>query len=448
MRLFDLFQGRKSVDRELRLGLMENWRQFSLLVALNLFVGGMIGLERTILPVLAEAEFGITSKTAAISFIATFGISKALSNLFAGNLAQRVTRRRILIAGWLFGLPVPIILIWAPDWGWVIGANVLLGINQGLTWSMTVSMKMDLVGPRWRGLALGFNETAGYLSLAAAAFLTGVIAQSYGLRPEPFYLGIGIAAIGLALSVFLVRDTAPYLALETARQAALDPDSTSTAAPAPVSLRRSFADTTWRRRDLFGITQAGFVKNLNDGLAWGIFPLFFASHGLDLDRIGILVAIYPMVWGSLQIASGWVSDVLGRAPLIVTGMLLQGGAICLAGLVTSFGPWAGALVLLGAGDRHGLSDAISRYRRRGAGQGASHLVGSYRFWRDTGFVAAALSAGGISDLFGLRAAIFSVGALTMLSGILASLTLRDNRGNTQRCICPTLEIFRPYNHSR
>jgi MFS family permease len=429
MRLFDLFQGRKSVDRELRLGLMENWHQFSLLVALNLFVGGMIGLERTILPVLAEAEFGITSKTAAISFIATFGISKALSNLFAGNLAQRVTRRRILIAGWLFGLPVPIILIWAPDWGWVIGANVLLGINQGLTWSMTVNMKMDLVGPRWRGLALGFNETAGYLSLAAAAFLTGVIAQSYGLRPEPFYLGIGIAAIGLALSVFLVRDTAPYLALETARQAALDPDSTSTAAPAPVSLRRSFADTTWRRRDLFGITQAGFVKNLNDGLAWGIFPLFFASHGLDPDRIGILVAIYPMVWGSLQIASGWVSDVLGRAPLIVTGMLLQDGAICLAGLVTSFGPWAGAMVLLGLGTAMvyptllaAIGDAVPARER-------ATSLGVYRFWRDTGFVAAALSAGGISDLFGLRAAIFSVGALTMLSGILASLTLRDNRGN-------------------
>ena len=209
MLFFKLFQGRKSVDGELRLGLLENWQQFSLLVALNLFVGGMIGLERTILPLLAEAEFGITSKAAAISFIATFGIAKALSNLFAGNLSQRMTRRRILIIGWLFGLPVPLILIWAPDWSWVIGANALLGINQGLAWSMTVNMKMDLAGPRWRGLALGFNETAGYLSLAAAAFLTGVIAQSYGLRPEPFYLGIGIAAMGLALCVVLVRDTAP-----------------------------------------------------------------------------------------------------------------------------------------------------------------------------------------------------------------------------------------------
>jgi MFS family permease len=423
MRLFNLFQGPKSADREIRLGLLENWHQFALLVALNLFVGGMIGLERTILPVLAEAEFGIESKTAAISFIATFGIAKALTNLFAGSLTQRMTRRRILIIGWLFGLPVPLILIWAPSWGWVIGANLLLGINQGLAWSMTVNMKMDLVGPRWRGLALGFNETAGYVALAVAAFLTGIIAQSYGLRPEPFYLGIGIAAGGLALSVFLVRDTAPYLAMETAREAAENPD----AVPVPVSLRRSFAETTWRRLDLFGITQAGLVKNLNDGLAWGIFPIFFASYGLDLDRIGILVAIYPMVWGSLQIASGWISDVVGRAPLIVTGMLLQGCAIFLTGLFTSFGPWTGAMVLLGLGTAlvyptllAAIGDAVPARERAAS-------LGVYRFWRDAGFVVAALCAGAIADLFGLRAAIFAVGALTIASGLVASFTLRTHR---------------------
>lgn len=403
--------------------MLENWHQFALLVALNMFVGGMIGLERTILPVLAESEFGIESKTAAISFIATFGIAKALSNLFAGSLTQRMTRRRILITGWLFGLPVPIILILAPNWGWVIGANLLLGINQGLAWSMTVNMKMDLVGARWRGLALGFNETAGYVSLAVAAFLTGIIAQSYGLRPEPFYLGIGIAAGGLALSVFLVRDTAPYLAMEMARQAAENPD----AVPVPVSLRRSFAETTWRRRDLFGITQAGLVKNLNDGLAWGIFPIFFVSYGLDLDRIAILVAIYPMVWGSLQIASGWISDVVGRSPLIVTGMSIQGCAICLTGLFTSFGPWVGAMVLLGLGTAlvyptllAAIGDAVPARQR------ASSL-GVYRFWRDAGFVVAALSAGAIADLFSLRAAIFSVGALTIASGLVASFTIRAHR---------------------
>jgi MFS family permease len=421
--LFNLLKGPKPADREIRLGLLENWHQFALLVALNMFVGGMIGLERTILPVLAESEFGIESKTAAISFIATFGIAKALSNLFAGSLTQRMTRRRILITGWLFGLPVPIILILAPNWGWVIGANLLLGINQGLAWSMTVNMKMDLVGARWRGLALGFNETAGYVSLAVAAFLTGIIAQSYGLRPEPFYLGIGIAAGGLALSVFLVRDTAPYLAMEMARQAAENPD----AVPVPVSLRRSFAETTWRRRDLFGITQAGLVKNLNDGLAWGIFPIFFVSYGLDLDRIAILVAIYPMVWGSLQIASGWISDVVGRSPLIVTGMSIQGCAICLTGLFTSFGPWVGAMVLLGLGTAlvyptllAAIGDAVPARQR------ASSL-GVYRFWRDAGFVVAALSAGAIADLFSLRAAIFSVGALTIASGLVASFTIRAHR---------------------
>ena len=420
--LFNLLKGPKSADREIRLGLLENWHQFALLVALNMFVGGMIGLERTILPVLAESEFGIESKTAAISFIATFGIAKALSNLFAGSLTQRMTRRRILITGWLFGLPVPIILILAPNWGWVIGANLLLSINQGLAWSMTVNMKMDLVGARWRGLALGFNETAGYVSLAVAAFLTGIISQSYRLRPEPFYLGIGIAAGGLALSVFLVRDTAPYLAMEMARQAAETPD----AVPVPVSLRRSFAETTWRRRDLFGITQAGLVKNLNDGLAWGVFPIFFVSYGLDLDRIGILVAIYPMVWGSLQIASGWISDVVGRPP-IVTGMLLQGCAVCLTGLFTSFGPWAGAMVLLGLGTAlvyptllAAIGDAVPARER------ASSL-GVYRFWRDAGFVVSALSAGTIADLFSLRAAIFSVGALTIASGLVASFTIRAHR---------------------
>ena len=349
---------------------MANWHQFALLVALNMFVGGMIGLERTIRPVLAESEFGIESKTAAISFIATFGIAKALSNLFAESLTQQMTRRRIHITGWLFGLPVPIILILAPNWGWVIGANLLLGINQGLAWSMTVNMKMDLVGARWRGLALGFNETAGYVSLAVAAFLTGIIAQSYRLRPEPFYLGIGIAAGGLALSVFLVRDTAPYLAMEMARQAAENPD----AVPVPVSLRRSFAETAWRRRDLFGITQAGLVKNLNDGLAWGVFPIFFVSYGLDLDRIGILVAIYPMVWGSLQIASGWISDVVGRPPYrhrnVAPRMCHMPDRIIY--ILRSLGGSDGSF---GDGYRSGLSDTAGRHRRRSTSQRTGLLVG-------------------------------------------------------------------------
>ena len=403
---------------EVTLGLRANWQQFALLVAVNVFVGGMIGLERSILPSLAEDEFGITTTTAAVSFIATFGLAKAISNLFAGNLSQRFTRRQVLIFGWLFGLPVPFILIWAPNWGWVIGANLLLGINQGLAWSMTMNMKMDLAGPRRRGLALGFNETAGYLSLAAVAFLTGVIAQQYGLRPEPFYLGIALAAAGLGLSVLFVRDTAAFVALETAG----DPGAPST----PSSLKRSFADATWRKPHLYGVTQAGLVKNLNDGVAWGIFPLFFASKGLDLDRIAILAAVYPMVWGILQLATGWASDLVGRKPLIVIGMIIQGAAISLAGATGSFDGWLAAVSLLGLGTAlvyptllAAIGDAVPPEER-------ATSVGVYRFWRDAGLVAGALSAGALADLFGFRVAIQSVAALTVASGILASATVRGS----------------------
>ena len=285
-------RGVGSDGQRLSLGLGANWRQFALLVAVNGFVGGMIGLERTILPGMAEEEFGIASKTAAVSFIGTFGLAKAVSNLLAGYLSQRHTRRRVLIAGWLFGLPVPFILMWAPSWGWVIGANLLLGVNQGLAWSMTINMKVDMVGPCRRGLALGFNETAGYLSVALAAFLSGVIAEHYGLRPEPFYLGIAFASLGLGLSVFLVRDTAAFVALEV--------DQHLGARLEAPPFRRTFAETTWRRPHLFGVTQAGLVKNLNDALAWGIFPLFFASKGLDLDRIA-------NPGGNLSPGMGWAA---------------------------------------------------------------------------------------------------------------------------------------------
>src|SRR3990170_7957783 len=301
-----LTNGPSASIRVPQLGLGANWRQFALLVAVNAFVGGMVGLERTTLPLLAEADFGITSTTAAVSFIASFGLAKAVTTLFAGHLSGRFSRRSLLIAGWLLGLPVPLILIWAQSWTLVIGANLLLGVNQGLAWSMTVNMKVDLVGPRRRGLALGLNEAAGYLAVAAAAFLTGVIAERAGLRPEPFYLGIAFAACGLALSTLFVRDTAPFVALESNGH----PDE-----PRALSLTRSFAETTWRRPQLFGISQAGFVNNLNDGLAWGIFPLLFASKGLDLDRVALLAAAYPFVWGSLQLVTGWASDLVGRRPV-------------------------------------------------------------------------------------------------------------------------------------
>lgn len=401
------------------LGLRRNWQQVALLVAVNAFVGGMVGLERSILPVLAESEFGVASTTAAVSFIATFGLAKAVSNLFAGSLSQRFTRRRVLIAGWLLGLPVPFILIWAPAWSWIIWANVLLGMNQGLAWSMTVNMKVDIVGPTRRGLALGLNEAAGYLSVAAAAYMTGVIAEQYGVRPEPFYLGIVLVALGLTISTLLVRDTAAFVAVEMARHQ-----------PSPAgafSLSSSFADATWRRRDLVGVSQAGFVKNLNDGLAWGIFPLFFASQGIQLDRIATLAAIYPMVWGVLQLSTGWASDHVGRKSLIVIGMVLQGVAISIVGVADVFGWWVVGVSLLGVGTAlvyptllAAVADAVSPQQR-------ATSLGVYRFWRDSGTIAGALAAGVLADLFGFGVAIQSVAVLTVASGLAAAVTINGRR---------------------
>jgi MFS family permease len=403
------------------LGLRENWQQFSLLVAINAFVGGMVGLERSILPILAEDEFGIASKAAAVSFIATFGLAKALTNLFAGHLAGRFTRKNLLVAGWLAGVPVPFILILAPSWGWIVGANLLLGINQGLAWSMTVNMKVDLVGPRKRGLALGLNEAAGYMSVAGAAFLTGVIAGSYGLRPEPFYLGIGFAAAGLAMSVLLVRDTGQHVSLEASAHASSP----------RVPLARTFAQVSWRDRRLWGISQTGFVNNLNDGLIWGIFPLFFVSQGLSFDRIAVLAAVYPLLWGSLQIVTGWLSDSIGRTALIVGGMLLQGLAIWLATVVETFEGWLVAVSLVGVGTAMvyptllaAIGDSVHPLQR-------SSALGVYRFWRDAGAVAGALISGVLADLLGFAVAIQAVAVLTVLSGLIAAKTLTQGKIRTK-----------------
>jgi MFS family permease len=395
------------------LGLGANWRQFALLIATNAFVGGMVGMERSILPLLAGEEFGIASKTAAISFVATFGLAKAFANLFAGPLSEKYSRRRILIAGWLFAIPVPFVLILAPSWGWIIGANALLGINQGLAWSMTVNMKVDLVGPSRRGLALGLNEAAGYLSVATAAFATGVIADRYGLRPEPFYLGIVFAALGLGLSVLFVKDTRPHVAVET-EQHEIEERTTLSAA---------FARTSWQDSRLFGISQAGFVNNLNDALAWGVFPLFFVSRGLSLQEVGILAAVYPLVWGALQMGTGWLSDSIGRSPLIVAGMLLQAVAISLVGIGDSFEPWLVAVALLGVGTAMvypvllaAIGDSVHPASR------ATYL-GVYRFWRDAGAMIGALVAGAIADVLGFQSSIQAVAALTAASGVIAAVTL-------------------------
>ena len=396
-----------------RLGLGANWRQFALLVVVNAFVGGMVGLERSILPLLAKSEFEVASTTATVSFIASFGLAKACTNLAAGHLTGRFSRKNLLVAGWLFAIPVPLIVIWAPAWGWVVAANLLLGVNQGLAWSMTVNMKIDLVGPRHRGLALGFNEAAGYVAVAVAAYLSGVIAQAYGLRPEPFYLGIVFGTAGLALSVLLVRDTGRFVALEASQHPAV----------ARLPLRRIFAEASWRRPQLWGISQAGFVNNLNDGLIWGIFPLFFASQGLSLERIALLASVYPLMWGSLQLITGWLSDRTGRKPLIVSGMLLQSLAIWFAASSDTFGPWAISLLVVGVGTAMvyptllaAIGDAVHPQERATA-------LGVYRFWRDAGAIAGALLGGVMADALGFAVAIRSVAFLTLLSGLLAGLTV-------------------------
>ncbi len=403
--------------RSIALGVRENWRQIALLVAINAFVGGMIGMERSVLPLLGEAEFGISSTTAVVSFIATFGLAKAITNLFAGTLSDRLTRRKVLTAGWLVAIPVPLMLIWAPNWGWVIGANLLLGVNQGLAWSMTVNMKMDLAGPKQRGFVLGLNEAAGYVAVAAAAYLTGVIAEQYGLRPEPFYLGIALAAGGLALTA-LVRDTRPFVSMEA--------DGHPAGPPLP-SLRRTFADVTWRNPRLFGASQAGFVNNLNDGLAWGILPLFFFSRGLDLGQIGILAAAYPFVWGVLQLGTGWASDIVGRKPAIVGGLLLQAGAIAMIAVAGSFSSWLVAVVLLGVGTALVYPTLIAAIGDEVHPEERATSVGVYRFWRDGGFVAGALGAGAVADLLGFEQAIYAVAALTAASAMIAAATLRHAR---------------------
>jgi MFS family permease len=392
------------------LGLRANWRQFALLVAVNAFVGAMVGLERAILPLLAEREFGVTSTTVVVSFVAGFGAAKAVTNLSAGYLADRYTRRRVLIAGWLVAVPVPLLLIWAPSWGWIVAANVLLGVNQGLAWSMTVNMKVDLVGPRRRGLALGLNEAAGYVAVGAAALLSGVIAERAGLRPEPFYLGIAFVALGLGISALFVRDTAAHVATEGRSRAAM---------PSTRSLRRSFAETTWRRRELFALSQAGFVNNLNDALAWSVLPVFFASRGLGVDRVAILAAAYPLVWGGTQMLTGWLSDHTGRRPLVVWGMLLQAAAIAMIGLAGSFEVWLASAVALGLGTAlvyptllAAVGDAVHPFER-------ASMLGVYRFWRDGGAMAGAVLAGVIADLLGFVAAIELIALLTAISGVVA-----------------------------
>ncbi|OYX71087.1 MAG: MFS transporter [Rhizobiales bacterium 32-66-11] len=399
-----------------RLGLKENWRQFALLMLVNAFVGGMVGVERAVVPLIGSEEFGITSTTLVVSFIVSFGVVKALANLVSGQLADSWGRKRVLVLGWLVGLPVPFMIIWAPSWGWVIAANALLGINQGLAWSMTVIMKVDLVGPKSRGLAVGLNEFAGYLAVGVTAFLTGYLASRYGLRPVPIYLGIGYAVIGTVLSVLLIRDTRDHLRLEASAHAQQS---------APISFREVFALTSFRDRNLFAASQAGLVNNLNDGMSWGIFPLFFVSFGLGVERIGILKAIYPATWGILQIVTGPLSDRWGRKGLIVAGMWIQAGGLFLTAATSRFEWWLIGSLLLGIGTAMVYPSLIAAVSDASHPTWRARSLSVYRFWRDLGYAIGALSAGLIADRFGLSWAITSVAALTCLSGAVVAIVMRE-----------------------
>jgi MFS family permease len=406
---------------EVRLGLRENWQQFSLLVLLNAFVGGMVGLERTVVPLIGSQEFRIASTTIVVSFIVSFGVVKAFANLISGHLADLYGRKHLLVAGWLFGLPVPFMIGWGPTWGWVVAANALLGINQGLAWSMTVIMKVDLVGPKSRGLAVGLNEFAGYLSVGLTAFLTGYIAARYGLRPQPFYLGIGYAAVGLVLATLLVRDTRHHVRLEASRQA---PASMDTLGFWQIFRRTSFGD-----RNLFAASQAGLVNNLNDGMSWGIFPLFFASFGLGVERIGTLKAVYPVVWGVLQTVTGPLSDRWGRKGLIAAGMWVQAVALCLTAATHSYRWWLVASVLLGVGTAMVYPTLIASVSDASHPIWRARSLSVYRFWRDMGYAIGALLAGIITDLVGAAYAIAAIGALTFASGTIVALLMDRPRQN-------------------
>lgn len=403
----------------LRLGLRANWRQFSLLVVVNAFVGAMVGMERSILPAIAEQEFKLIAHTAILAFIVVFGVAKAFTNYFAGRFSDAYGRKIVLVIGWLIATPVPFLLMWAPSWNWILLANAFLGVSQGLTWSTTVIMKIDLAGPKNRGTAMGINEFAGYFAVGAAALATGWIGANYGLRPQPFYLGVVFALIGLLLSVFVVRETRGHTHLE----AAMAPSRGATTVPSQSAI---FWQTSVRDPNLSSISQAGLVNNLNDGMAWGLFPFVFAGAGMTLTQIGTLAAIYPTVWGVCQLFTGALSDRIGRKGLIVAGMWVQAFGIAIIALLSSFEWYATGAVLLGIGTAMvyptllaAIGDVVSPVWR-------ASTVGVYRFWRDLGYAIGALLAGVVADLYGVVSAVCLVAAITFLSGVLVAVRMRES----------------------
>ena len=396
---------------QVKLGLKENWRQFTLLVLINAFVGGMVGLERSIIPLIAEIEFAVAAKTAVLSFIIVFGVVKAIANYYTGLLADKFGRKNLLVAGWIIGLPVPFVLMYAPDWGWIIVANVLLGINQGLAWSSTVVMKIDLVGDKQRGLAMGLNEFAGYLAVALIAFATGWIAGRYGIRPYPFYLGIALAGLGLLGSLFLIKDTVHHVSKESA----------SSGVP---RLENIFKDTTWRDRNLGSVTQAGLVNNLNDGMMWGVLPILLASRQFNLEQIGIITAIYPAVWGLGQLFTGRMADVYSKKGMLFIGMFLQAAALIAlarAGTIFSF---VALSAVLGWGTAMVYPTFLATVAENTHPADRAQSIGVFRLWRDLGYAVGAILTGVIADLFNVELSILLIGILTLISAAIILIRMR------------------------
>jgi len=409
---------RPAADVGAPLGLRKNAAQFALLVLVNAFVGAMVGMERSILPALAEDEFHLTARTAILSFIVVFGVTKAIANYLAGRLSARFGRKHVLVGGWLVAVPVSFLLMWAPGWNWVLVANLLLGVSQGLTWSTTVIMKIDLVGGARRGLAMGLNEFAGYLAVAASALATGWMAARFGLRPEPFYLGVAFVALGLGLSAIVIRETTHHVSFESA----LLGESTRSGRPTP---RDVFWRTTAGDRNLSSASQVGLVNNLNDGMAWGLFPLYFAAAGMSLEEIGVLAAIYPGTWGAAQLATGALSDRLGRKPFIVSGMWTQAVGIGVIAASGGFRAFAIGAVLLGIGTAMVYPTLLAVVGDVAAPSWRATAVGVYRLWRDLGYAAGAVLAGAAADAFGLPTAMWLIAALTLSAGCVAALRMTE-----------------------
>ena len=426
MRFSNDKEGKSKQSKPIELGLRPNIQQFLILVLVNAFVGAMIGLEQTVVPLIGKSEFGIESSAIIVSFIASLGAVKVVLNLLAGNLSDKWGRKNVLVLGWLFGIPVPIILLLAPNWNWIIFANILLGVNQGLAWSMTVNMKIDLVGKSQRGLALGLNEFAGYVSVAAIGFLTGYLASTFGLKPYPFYIGIIFAILGLAISWINVKDTRRFTTLEIKEDASESPEQETNVND--LSFKEVFLQTSWKNRTLLSISQAGLINNLIFGVTWGLFTLYFASFAIGFSEIGFLKALHPGIWGVLQLFTGTFSDKVGRKVLIYPGMIIQGIGVWVVLFTNFYWGWIAGMSLLGIGTALVYPTLLAAISDVANPKWRATSLGVYRFWRDLGFVFGAIGIGFLADLFGLNIAIHLVAFLAIASGIFVLTVMKETSG--------------------